>query len=181
MGSRSKDEEKKYRIINTQKRMNFLLFTISSLPAIILAGPTSKFINSREARSVLNKGESRGFSGWIEETFRSSNMERECIEEQCNYEEWLERAENVHKKVRQEAKLVVSPSAAENFKNTYVQCYNKIKQMNLNVPGKIDFRSTCIEVFLKETFPSYVQQHQDDNKNKNDDDVSDDSHYDYFY
>ena len=158
-----------------------LLFTIALFPAIILAGPTSKFINSREARSVLNKGESRGFSGWIEETFRSSNMERECIEEQCNYEEWLERAENVHKKVRQEAKLVVSPSAAENFKNTYVQCYNKIKQMNLNVPGKIDFRSTCIEVFLKETFPSYVQQHQDDNKNKNDDDVSDDSHYDYSY
>merc|ERR1711980_42948 len=178
MGSRKK-RSKKITYTKHKKRMN-LLFTIALCPAIILAGPTSKFINSREARSVLNKGESRGFSGWIEETFRSSNMERECIEEQCNYEEWLERAENVHKKVRQEAKLVVSPSAAENFKNTYVQCYNKIKQMNLNVPDKIDFRSTCIEVFLKETFPSYVQQHQDDNKNKNDD-VFDDSHYDYSY
>merc|ERR1711877_56988 len=127
MGSRSKDEEKKYRIINTQKRMNFLLFTISSLPAIILAGPTSKFINSKEARSVLKKGESKGFSGWIEETFRNSNLERECIEEQCNYEEWLERAENVHSTVRQESRLLMNPFAAESFKNTYVQCYNKIK------------------------------------------------------
>merc|ERR1711976_742942 len=178
MGSRSKDEVKKYRIQHTKK--NESSFHNCLISSYNLSWTYFKIYKLKRSSSVLNKGESRGFSGWIEETFRSSNMERECIEEQCNYEEWLERAENVHKKVRREAKLVVSPSAAENFKNTYVQCYNKIKQMNLNVPGKIDFRSTCIEVFLKETFPSYVQQHQDDNKNKNDD-VFDDSHYDYSY
>merc|ERR1711997_840206 len=157
-------------------KMN-LLYTFALFPAIILAGPTSKFINSREARSVLKKGESRGFSGWIEETFRNSNLERECIEEQCNYEEWLERAENVHKTVRKEADQLISPTAAENFKNTYIQCYTKIKQMDLNDPNKVDFRSACIEVFLKETFPSYAGNSSDDS-NENDD-SSDDSHYDY--
>jgi len=148
---------------------NHLLFAFAILPALTLAGPTSKFINSKEARSVLNKGESRGFSGWIEETFRNSNLERECIEEQCNYEEWLERAENVHTTVRKEAKLLIEPTAAENFKNTYTQCYNKIKQMELDDPQKVDFRSACIEVFLKETFPSYVGEQNNNNNDKNDD------------
>jgi len=157
--------------------MNNLLFTIALFPALILAGPTSKFINSREARSVLNKGESKGFSGWIEETFRNSNLERECIEEQCNYEEWLERAENVHSTVRQESKLIMNPTAAESFKNTYTQCYNKIKQVGLNDPFELDFRSKCIEVFLKETFPAYVQD-QNTNQNGNNN-SNDDSIYDY--
>merc|ERR1712038_778488 len=146
MGTVAKHKKKE------ELKMN-LLFTIALYPAIISAGPTSKFINSREARSVLKKGESKGFSGWIEETFRNSNLERECIEEQCSYEEWLERAENVHSTVRKEAKLM-RPTGDEKFKNMYTQCYNKIKQMELDDPSTIDFRMKCIEVFLKETFPS---------------------------
>jgi len=144
-------------------------FHIRYISSIILAGPTSKFINSREARSVLKKAESRGFSGWVEETFRHSNLERECIEEQCNYEEWLERAENVHTTVRKEAKLLTNPTAAENFKNTYTQCYNKIKQMELDDPVKIDFRSACIEVFLKETFPDKQDSTQNDESDSSED------------
>jgi len=160
--------------------MNYFLFTIALFPAIILAGPTSKFLNSREARSVLNKGESKGFSGWIEETFRHSNLKRECIDEQCNYEEWLERAENVHSTVREEASKFTNPTGAEIFKNTYIQCYNKLKQMDLNQPDKIDFRSSCIEVFLKQTFPTQFPDSSQENDNSNNDrNDSNNSHYDY--
>ena len=147
------------------------------LPALI----SSHFISKRSANQALKRGESVGVKGFFEEVFRSSDMERECIEEQCNYEEWMERAENDYAGVRKEAKLLISPDAKTMFEDVYIQCYEKLKVMELNDPEKIDFRSSCVEVFLREAFPKYFEESKVDPDSDDDDgqDSNDSSHYDY--
>jgi hypothetical protein len=129
------------------------LLALSFLPAIIsAAGIGSRLIGSKDANAVLSTGESRGFSGFIEE-FRPSDLQRECVEEQCDYEEWLERAENDHVGIRKYAKLVTGPTASVRFTDYYMTCWDKVTMMNLDEPGLIDFRKECIQTFLRETFP----------------------------
>jgi len=148
------------------------LLALAFLPAIITAaGIGSRQISSKDANGVLNKGESRGMGGFIEEVFRRSNVERECIEEQCGYEEWLEHAENDTHDIRKMAKMVTGPTASVRFSDYYIQCWEKVKTMKLDDPSLIDFRKACITTFLKETFPVMFMNETVDGEEGN--------HYDY--
>lgn len=156
------------------------LLAFSFLPAIISGADIgSRLISSKDANGVLNKGESRGVSGFIEEVFRNSDLERECVEEQCKYEEWLERAENDFDDLRKTAELVTEPIASVRFNDYYIHCYEKVETMKLDEPNLIDFRKECIQTFLKETFPTYFMKEDDENKENYDDDDDTVDHYDY--
>ena len=54
---------------------------------LLLYSGTSKIIEKREASSFLR---ARRANTGIEETLGGANLERECIEELCNYEEFRE-------------------------------------------------------------------------------------------
>lgn len=66
-------------------------------PASPVPVPTSVFIGSKEASSVLQR-QRRANSNRLEEVI-PGNLERECIEEKCSYEEAREVFENEEKTV----------------------------------------------------------------------------------
>merc|ERR1739848_485895 len=105
-------------------------FLFVALPAIIYASP---FAAKDQANQVLNRGQNtgifssiRGFT--LEEAFRSSNMERECVEESCTYEEYAERAENDIKDYRK----IVPGDVSQIFERVYKACRDKVQQAGLD-------------------------------------------------
>ena len=89
--------------------MNFLtLFWILAT----LSLTTAFTISERFAKQVLSRIK-RANAG--EETFRRSDLDRECMDEQCSAEEYLEYAENIDKNVRNKFNSHL-------FEVNYVEC-----------------------------------------------------------
>merc|ERR1739848_504289 len=108
---------------------------------IVLAGVRNAFIiDEQKAKSALDKG---AFNGYWEEWFRSSNMERECIEEACSHEEYLERAENEY------GVDIRKADTKGLFELNYYECYQSVVDAGLNTQGGVDLRPMCMDEFGK--------------------------------
>merc|ERR1712226_732089 len=93
----------------------FLLLALVSISTFGL------LIDEKKAKTALGsrKLNSGAFNGYWEEWFRSSSMERECLEESCGFEEYLERAENDIPGIR-------SADVGTLFEQNYYECYQAV-------------------------------------------------------
>merc|ERR1712168_1727542 len=69
---------------------------------------------------------------WAEETRKSSNLERECVEEICSVEEYVEQAEN---EIGRKKALMLNK---DKFQSHYRECMTIVNKNRLNDPKKID-------------------------------------------
>ena len=77
---------------------------------------------------------------FMEERVKSSNLERECIEEICSAEEYLEYAENENfgKRPLNDNQI---------FEIYYKECMTTISMNELDKPDKLDFRGACLKTY----------------------------------
>ena len=106
-----------------------------TLPIIALSGLSLSFeiLTSNEANQFLVHNRHKRGNQFGEETFKPANIQRECEQEVCNYEEMLEYAENQFKGRTQEA--------LDWTENYYAQ---KTKQCHIKPRCNIPTTKTCI-------------------------------------
>jgi len=93
--------------------------------------------DSREAKHFLRSKRANQF---MEERVKKSSLERECIEEICSGEEYLEFAENQTAGIRPEINLQI-------FEVYYKECMTVVSVNDLDDPKKLDMRGACLRTF----------------------------------
>ena len=148
----------------------FIIFSVFTLSK-------SFTISERFAKQVLNRVR-RANAG--EETFRRSDLDRECVDEQCSAEEYLEYAENIDKKVRDKFNAYL-------FEVNYVECSVALSESpiltNQTVINALKYalgfhvRGACLHNFELESMDTDDQNDVvkgDDDYDVNDDDYGGD-------
>ena len=145
----------------------FIIFSIFTLSK-------SFTISERFAKQVLNRVR-RANAG--EETFRRSDLDRECVDEQCSAEEYLEYAENIDKKVRDKFNAYL-------FEVNYVECSVALSESpiltNQTVINALKYalgfhvRGACLHNFELESMD--IDDQNDAVKGDDDYDVNDDDY-----
>lgn len=101
-------------------------------------GAESIFQTKQSAMRVLQRQRRAG-----QEVLKRSNFERECVEELCDTEEYLEAQENHIPTIR------MDHSQSEDLKlafTKYTECRNKILEVGLDDPSYIDLRQVCFDI-----------------------------------
>ena len=115
-----------------------LVFSVALLLlGTVLASPPS-FLNKPEANSFIHSRAKRYNSGNFEEASTRANYERECIEEICSMEEYLEVAENL-------VKNHVRPRArSDDFKIIYQDCWRAMDGSEYaKRSASVNFKKAC--------------------------------------
>merc|ERR1712178_213256 len=79
---------------------------------------------------------------FTEEWTKRSDHKRECVEEKCNVEEYLEAAENFNQKER-------FPVDTSLFETYYKTCYEAVVANGLADPQRADLWGFCLSNFEK--------------------------------
>lgn len=119
-------------------KLNLVLIAMTSSFFATCSMSENLQIAEAQAKTVLNHV--RRGNGAGEETFRPSNYERECIEEVCSLEEYLESAENYNSGNRFTVKAGL-------FEHYYRECMTLVNGNGLNNPEAIDLRGACMAAF----------------------------------
>merc|ERR1712226_1231724 len=125
--------------------------TMKTFQLLFIPFVTSVTLHEREAKSALSSSRSKRANGALEESRRSSHLERECVEETCSWEEYLEIAENTVSRVRESmrrAELAHSNPTLEVFDKYYTNCHQKVIAAGLDDKSNIDFRPHCMKTFF---------------------------------
>ena len=125
---------------------------MNAILALVIIGFCSccsrNIITKKEAFEVFLSREKRYNRGVGEELVRPSNLERECVEEYCSKEEYLEAMENDYPDVRS------CDKCHESYKNCLPESYSKYKRYskkrrkrfaNISKNDAIFAASTCLK------------------------------------
>merc|ERR1712126_406920 len=94
------------------------------------------------ANSRLQPRQKRANSG--EEAFTSGDLQRECIEELCNWEEFKEIKENVEANVRSND---YETNYKKNFETFYAECHKQVVDAQLDDSETVDMRPNCMVLY----------------------------------
>merc|ERR1712117_878161 len=99
-------------------------FAIIFFPIII----NGHFLPAEKAKALLSRQKrGSGFFGWLEKTFTktfTSSIDRDCVEESCDFEEYIEAKENEFsgKAIDLREQIKLKPMIETHFNRFYVNC-----------------------------------------------------------
>merc|ERR1712226_1510717 len=141
-------------LVNTSTKLTSMKAVTVALVLTLALASNAFTLDEKVAKSALNS-RARRANGGVEEQGKGSNVERECVEETCNWEEYLEIAENSDSQVRNS---VVQQSRSSQsgesrlqtlFNTLYLDCHTKVVAAGLDDERAIDFRPHCYHTFFQ--------------------------------
>merc|ERR1712110_933323 len=138
---------------------NYTTMKIAHIIALTvqIVSAATQFISPEEAKLTIHTRERRA-NDFFEEKIKPSSRERECVEELCDKEEYIEMSENYNDGDRENFNFDV-----ESFETYYTECMKDVNSNGLNKPAHVDLRGACIVAFEKKNEQQFAVWPNKDN------------------